>query len=61
MNISNHKLLFLFAFFVYSAINTYAQNNTWLAIMTDGTQSQSHSAESISFPEQFINQKWDAQ
>jgi tetratricopeptide (TPR) repeat protein len=60
MRIWNNKLLYFLALFAYSAVGTYAQNDTWLAIMTDGTQAQAYSAQEEFFPAKYISEKWDA-
>ncbi len=55
----NKKWLYLLAaVWLFSANWAQAQNDTWLAIMTDATHLQSYSAEEEFFPKEFIDRKW---
>lgn len=59
MSTWNGKWLYLLAALWFSsAAATWAQNDTWLAIMTDATHVQSYSAEEEFFPKEFIDRKW---
>jgi tetratricopeptide (TPR) repeat protein len=58
MRILKSKFLYVLALLAYTSISSFAQNDTWLAIMTDATYGQGYSAEEEFFPANYIEEKW---